>query len=561
MDAIQSRNTSQELAVLQRINQTLCGTLDLDEVLRRIITELVALLAAQSASVILHDERRQEAELTTTYGSAPIFHTLRYPLAGSLTGWVAEHRRTLRVARLTPEEWPLVWQLAGQLHTTPAPVAVLLVPLWVQRQVVGSLEVVWEAGHPITAHEEQLLEAVAVQAALAITNARLYQEKERALQEARLRAEALQESETRFRRLVDSNIIGFIVTAGPHQIIDANDAFLDMLGYTRAELEAGLLQWPALTPPEYHPLDERGIAELMASGQCKPFEKEYLRKDGTRVPILIGAARFAQDPLQWICFILDLSERRRSEDALRHAKEAAEAASRTKSEFLATMSHELRTPLGIILGYTSLLLEDVFGRLQEEQGDTLRRIERNARELLDLITAVLDLSRLEAGRLPVKTTEVEVAQLLEEIRTETLGVQERTHLAFLWRVEGAVPSLWTDAGKLKIVVKNLIGNAAKFTPAGSVTVAAREQQGGIEFCVTDTGVGLPPEVFALIFEPFQQVETAQTPQQGGTGLGLHIVKRLVELLGGRVRVESEVGRGSTFRVWVPCGRPEDGRAA
>jgi PAS domain S-box-containing protein len=118
-------------------------------------------------------------------------------------------------------------------------------------------------------------------------------------------AQALQESETRFRRLVESNIIGIVVT-DPHQILEANDAFLNMIGYSRKDLEAGLLQWRALTPPEYRSLDDEGIAELMTSGQCQPFEKEYVRKDGVRVPILIGAARFAQDPLRWICFILDL---------------------------------------------------------------------------------------------------------------------------------------------------------------------------------------------------------------------------------------------------------------
>ena len=148
-------------------------------------------LYAQSASVILHDEGTQEVELTTTYGPPPAFHTLRYPLAGSLTGWVAQHRRPLRVARLTPEEWPLVWQLAEQLKPPPAPLADLLAPLWIQGQVIGSLEVVWEEGYSITTQEEQFLEAVAVQVALAITNARLYQEKERALQEAREQAKRL----------------------------------------------------------------------------------------------------------------------------------------------------------------------------------------------------------------------------------------------------------------------------------------------------------------------------------------------------------------------------------
>ena len=245
----------------------------------------------------------------------------------------------------------------------------------------------------------------------------------------------------------------------------------------------------------------------------------------------------------------EISGREQMEEALREAKEAAEAANRAKSEFLASMSHELRTPLGIILGYIDLLLEKTFGSLREEQVDTLRRIDRSARELFDLITAVLDLSRLEAGRLPVEVREVQVPELLEELKAETQEVRERASLEFVWQVEGELPPLQTDPGKVKVVVKNLIGNAVKFTKAGSITVAAHNHDGGVEISVTDTGVGISQEAIELIFEPFHQVDNSG--QLGGTGLGLHIVKRLLELLGGTVTVESEVGRGSTFRVWVP----------
>ena len=245
----------------------------------------------------------------------------------------------------------------------------------------------------------------------------------------------------------------------------------------------------------------------------------------------------------------EISGREQMEEALREAKEAAEAANRAKSEFLASMSHELRTPLGIILGYIDLLLEKTFGSLREEQVDTLRRIDRSARELFDLITAVLDLSRLEAGRLPVEVREVQVPELLEELKAETQEVRERASLEFVWQVEGELPPLQTDPGKVKAVVKNLIGNAVKFTKAGSITVAAHNHDGGVEISVTDTGVGISQEAIELIFEPFHQVDNSG--QLGGTGLGLHIVKRLLELLGGTVTVESEVGRGSTFRVWVP----------
>ena len=187
----------------------------------------------------------------------------------------------------------------------------------------------------------------------------------------------------------------------------------------------------------------------------------------------------------------DISERKRTEDALRHAKEAAEAANRAKSEFLATMSHELRTPLSIILGYTSILLEegDTYSAL--DRLASVHRIDRSARELLDLITAVLDMSRLEAGRLPLEVTTVRVQDLLTDVQSDTLALQEHSGLVFVWRVEEPLPLLQTDAGKLKIVLKNLLGNAIKFTEQGTITIRARSQEDGVEIRVQDTGRGIP----------------------------------------------------------------------
>jgi len=246
----------------------------------------------------------------------------------------------------------------------------------------------------------------------------------------------------------------------------------------------------------------------------------------------------------------EIAERRRAEEELLKAKEAAEAANRVKSEFLATMSHELRTPLSVILGYGSLLVEGMLGSLSEEQVHSLRRINNSARELLDLITAILDVSRLEAGRLPTEIQRVEVPTLLEEIKAETEAERERVDLIYTWTMQGELPPLYTDPSKLKIVLKNLIRNAVKFTEEGSVTVEAQGLCGGVEVSVSDTGIGIPAEALELIFEPFRQVGFTLSERRG-IGLGLHIVKRLLALLGGTIRVESKLGAGSTFRVWVP----------
>ena len=251
---------------------------------------------------------------------------------------------------------------------------------------------------------------------------------------------------------------------------------------------------------------------------------------------------------------VDLTERKKAEQELRRAKEVAEEATRAKSEFLSTMSHELRTPLAVILGYCDLLEDDESGNLEAEQQTGLQRIRKSATDLLDLITALLDLNRLEAGQLPVHCQEVEITALISELQAETQGLQDQSSLTFVWTVDANLSHMWTDLRKLKVIVKNLIGNAVKFTQNGSVAVVVRSQQDGIEISVVDTGMGIPSDELTRIFEPFQQVDNSANGLLKGSGLGLNIVKRFVTLLGGTVTVESEVGHGTTFRIWLPCNR-------
>jgi signal transduction histidine kinase len=238
---------------------------------------------------------------------------------------------------------------------------------------------------------------------------------------------------------------------------------------------------------------------------------------------------------------------------LAHARVVSELerASRLKSEFVATMSHELRTPLNVIIGYTDLLLDGMFGELRGDQVHTLRLIEKNAQALLELINATLDLSRLDSGYVPLEMSAVRVADLVTQVDIETREVQDKSGVRFRWDVADPLPYLHTDALKLKVILKNLIGNAMKFTSAGEVSVGVRDCNGGVEFLVSDTGIGMSPETQTIIFEPFRQGDGSTTRRYGGVGLGLYIVRRLVELLGGRVHVESELGRGSRFQVWIP----------
>jgi signal transduction histidine kinase len=184
----------------------------------------------------------------------------------------------------------------------------------------------------------------------------------------------------------------------------------------------------------------------------------------------------------------------------------------------------------------------------------LRRIDRNSRVLFELISMALDLNRLEAGQLPVDVEDIQVGDFLTEIKAEMQGLCDRSGLTCVWQVAAGLPSLSTDAGKLKVILKNLVSNAVKFTREGSMTVAVAERGGGVEFSVIDTGIGIPANAQALIFEPFRQLDGSDTRRYGGSGLGLHIVQRLLDVLEGRITIQSEVGRGSTFRVWLPRRR-------
>jgi PAS domain S-box-containing protein len=366
--------------------------------------------------------------------------------------------------------------------------------------------------------------------------------------------EALRENEERYHKLFENANDAIATFTLDGTITSVNRGGELMLGWSRQELIGQ--HYRKVCTPSSASLGEERTRRFLA-GEKLPsstFEAELVRKDGSVVPVEARTRVIRNQegkPIGFQGIYRDITERKQVEKVLLKAKEGAEAANRAKSEFLAIVSHELRTPLTRIMGYNDLLLEGMFDDLTTEQTDTLQRVNKNAKELLDLINTVLDLSCLEAGRLPIELKEVGVAELIKEVKAETQEMREQSSLEFEWKVDEDVPPIRTDPRKLKMVVRNLIDNAVKFTEKGRITTDTRGYGGGVEISVTDTGIGIPPKALPIIFEPFRQLDNSTTRHYKGTGLGLHVVKRLLELLGGTITVESKVGQGSTFRIWVP----------
>jgi signal transduction histidine kinase len=227
-----------------------------------------------------------------------------------------------------------------------------------------------------------------------------------------------------------------------------------------------------------------------------------------------------------------------------------EVASRHKSAFLANMSHELRTPLNAIIGFTRIVMRRSQERLEPKQYENLEKILASAQHLLSLINAILDLAKVEAGRVEVNAGEVQLASVLEHcIRTVEPLVKETAALVKAFDHE--LPSMMVDEEKLRQIVMNLLSNAAKFTSSGTIQVRARAANGSVEVAVADTGIGIAPEKLDLVFEEFEQADARTTREYGGTGLGLAIARRLARLMGGDLRAESTLGAGSTFTLTLP----------
>ncbi len=251
----------------------------------------------------------------------------------------------------------------------------------------------------------------------------------------------------------------------------------------------------------------------------------------------------------------DVTEKMEAEKALINAKIHAEEANRTKSEFLATMSHELRTPLNSVIGYSDTLRSKIFGPLNERQLKYLTNISISGNHLLNLINDILDISRIESGDISLFIETVYIEDIFEDVKNIAIPLATSKNISLEFSAKPSDMSINVDKIKLKQILHNLVNNALKFTPEnGHVKVEARKSRSLTEISVRDNGIGIPEDKLEIIFEPFKQIDSSLSRKYSGTGLGLMIVKKFVEMHGGEIRVKSELTKGSTFTILLPVKR-------
>jgi PAS domain S-box-containing protein len=365
--------------------------------------------------------------------------------------------------------------------------------------------------------------------------------------------QALADSETAYRQLVELSPDAIYINQD-EKIAYINSAGVRLFGAESAEALLGTPFWNRLHP-DSHPVVRERLKQIHTLKTAVPFAQErYLRLDGAVLPVEVAAAPLMHHGKRALQVVVhDLSERKRAEEELHQAREVAEAANRAKSQFLATMSHEIRTPMNGVLGMAELLMDAGLNPVQRRYAKT---IHSSGQALLAVINDILDFSKIEAGRLELECIDFDPRDVVRAVEDLLAERAQYKGLELVCRVApGAPTAVRGDPHRLRQVLVNLVGNAIKFTEHGAVTVELeRESDTGsaivLRGTVRDTGIGIPPEVQANLFQAFTQADSSHARRFGGTGLGLAITRQLVELMGGTIQVDSTPGQGATFRFMV-----------
>jgi PAS domain S-box-containing protein len=554
-----------DLATVIKVSQTVSSEIVLEKLIDTLMRTAIEHAGAERGMLILPRDVEQsiEAEATTTGDAITV--RLREALIAE-----AELPESIIHYVLRTRESVILDDAASQNAFSADPYlrrhharSILCLPLINQAKLIGVLYLENNlTPHVFTPTRIAVLKLLASQAAISLENTRLYRD--------------LEKREAKIRRLVDANIMGIFIWNFEGQIIEANEAFLHMVNYSRDDLISGRLSWKELTPPEWRDLTERAVAQLKATGILQPYEKEYFRSDGSRVPVLVGSAVFEKGQNEGVSFVLDLSRQKRAEEALQKAQAELDHVSRvmTVGELTASIAHEINQPLGAMVTNADAGLRWLAGDPPdlEETRQAIRRIVRDGKRA----GAVVARMRALFKKAPRANERLDINELIQEVLNLAQGEIQRNRVSLRARFANDLPLVTGDRIQLQQVILNLVLNAIQ--AMSEVTEGPRElevcseqisgrysglkpenyeqrslasaERTGVLITVRDSGPGLDPQIVDRLFEPFY------TTKLEGLGMGLTISRSIIEAHGGRLWAKANVSPGAVFQLTLPV-RVED----
>jgi len=569
-----------------KLTGDLQGAASFAEFGQRLVSGLVPLLGGGVAGFYRFEENPGRLLRIAAYGLAEAAAAAEsFRLGESLVGQCAQERKAVMLVRLPPDYLRITSGLGAA-----APVQAVASPLLSKDTLLGVLEIatfrafssreqaLLEELLPVVAMSLEILQRnIRTQELLAQTQEQartleeqteeLTQSQEELLAQQReltAQREQLKVSEERSRLILESSAEGIFGTDTEGRITFVNPAACRMLGFDAKELigQSSHAAFHHHRPDgSEYPKEECPMFAAYKDGKASRIDDEFLwRKDGAGLPVEYGATPIKKDGtiVGSVVSFTDITLRKQQEAEVLAAKEAAEDATKAKSDFLANMSHEIRTPMNAIIGLSHLALKT---QLTPKQRDYVSKVHNAGTSLLGVINDILDFSKIEAGKLDMETTDFRLDEVISSVTTLTAQKAHDKGLEFLAHVSPDIPeNLLGDPLRLGQILTNFVNNSVKFTERGEIrlNIELLERTGDkvqLKFSVRDTGIGMTKAQAAKLFQPFVQADTSTTRKHGGTGLGLTICRRLVELMGGRVWLESEPGVGSTFffTVWLEVG--------
>ena len=548
-DAIAAPVEHLDLAIVIKVSRAVSSEMVLEKLIETLMHTAIAQAGAQRGLLILsHAAGPRIAAEATTSGDTVRVELRDAPVTQSVLPETVLHYvlRTRESAILDDAATQGSFAADPYIRQRNAR-TILCVPLINQAKLIGVLYLENNlAPRAFVPAQVAVLKLLASQAAIALENTRLYRD--------------LAEREARIRRLVDADIIGIFIWKFEGQILEANDAFLHMLGQDREDLVAGRLRWTDLTPPEWHKHhDEFWTPEIRMTGSVRPYEKEYFRKDGSRVPVLVGAASFDESGTQGVSFVLDLTERKRIEAEARESERRYRAvqmdlahANRvaTMGQLTASIAHEVKQPIAATATYAAAALRWLGTQPPnlEEARQTLGRIVETSHRAGGVIDRIRDMSK----KAPAHRDSLDINEAIREVVELTRGEAVRTGVSVRVRLADGMPPIHGDRVQLQQVVLNLIINAVEAmsgivdAPRELLVSSSLVEPDGVLVSVQDSGPGLGPTTLEQVFEAFY------TTKSTGLGLGLSICRSIIEAHGGRLWAEANEPRGAIFQLTLPA---------